>query len=111
MGLEMGRGQQRKPILDERSTGRKRARAVLLVAVAEGLIEFKCRKCGFIPVGELSRDNNLDAQHKNKNWMDNDLANLEWLCRKCHKEEDRQTEKGVSLKDDEYGYGLGNLSL
>lgn len=107
----MPRGYKRGEIQDARSTGRKRARIVLLKAVADGLIEFKCNKCGVEPVGELTRSNNLDAQHKNKNVLDCDLANLEWLCRSCHKKEDSQTEKGVSLKKDEFGYGLEELGL
>lgn len=48
----------------------------------------------------------LQVQHANKNVMDNDPANLEWLCASCHKVEDSQTGVGESLKGDEHGYGL-----
>lgn len=38
--------------------------------------------------------------------MDNDPVNLEWLCASCHKEIDQTTAKGVSVKEDEFGYGF-----
>ena len=97
--------------LDPRSTYRKRARDVLL---KEGK-PFKCEGCGHTPDGvdedgkivditKLSRSNNLDVNHQNKDISDNDSANLEWLCRTCHYEHDRATEKGVSpVEDDLYG--------
>lgn len=102
---------------DPRSTGRKRARAVLWKLFEEGIKPFRCNSCGSTPEGcsddgwtvdssRLNRSNNLDANHINKNWLDNDPANLEWLCRVCHREKDRRTEKGVSALGDEYGYGL-----
>lgn len=47
----------------------------------------------------------LQANHINKNIYDNDPSNLEWLCASCHKERDQQTEKGVSVIDNEFGYG------
>lgn len=49
----------------------------------------------------------LQANHKNKVLSDIDPANLEWLCPSCHKEKDAKTEVGVSIKGDEWGYGLG----
>lgn len=49
----------------------------------------------------------LQANHKNKVLSDIDPANLEWLCASCHKEKDSKTEVGVSIKGDEFGYGLG----
>lgn len=95
-------------IKDTRSTGRKRGRAVLIKLVEAGEREYCCAKCGHVPekdYKESSRSGGLDCNHKNKNWMDNDPANLEWLCRVCHYEEDRQTERGVSKVKDEFGYG------
>lgn len=104
---------------DIRSTGRKRARAVLLKLVEEGEREFKCEctenhswhqgVCGWEPdrTRPLGRDNNLDANHINKNLLDVDPANLEWLCRRCHRAKDRETEKGVSRIEDEFGYMEG----
>jgi hypothetical protein len=46
----------------------------------------------------------LDANHRNKNVLDNDPVNVEWLCRSCHKNYDSQTGKGVSVRGDEHGY-------
>jgi len=107
---------------DARSTGRKRARRVLLKLVEQGEREFHCEcteeshtwhssPCGWIPDESrpLGRDNNLDADHRNKDWLDNDPSNLTWLCRKCHRALDRSTQKGESRIDDEYGYFEGLL--
>ena len=60
------------------------------------------------PVGERTLSK-LEANHKNKNIMDNDPQNLEWLCPRDHKLEDSKTEKGVSKIQDEFGYGLDLL--
>lgn len=102
---------RRKP-KDARSTGRRRGRAVL----EKTKRPYKCGcknaahswhdgKCGFVPKAQ-SRSDTLDVNHKNKNILDNDPANLEWLCRKCHKNEDMQTKKGVmSDKAEEALYG------
>lgn len=46
----------------------------------------------------------LQVDHKNKNVMDNDPVNLRWACPACHKISDSRTEKGVSIKGDEFGY-------
>lgn len=101
----MGRGLKKGEVKDLRSTGRKRARVVLLKAVADGMIRFECNRCQWCPEGELTRSNNLDANHINKNLEDIDLANLEWLCRSCHKLADSVSAKGVSTIKDEFGYG------
>lgn len=96
-------------IKDPRSTGRKRARAILIKLVEAGERDYCCGECGLIPeksYKENSRSGGLDANHKNKNWMDNDPENLEWLCRKCHYEKDRATARGVSAIEDEFGYGI-----
>jgi hypothetical protein len=93
----------KKP-LDPRSTYRKQARKVLTKIGRP----FRCAKCGWAPVGTLDRKNNLDCNHKNKVLSDLDPSNLEWLCRTCHRAEDRATEKGIS-KDEhmEKLYGEG----
>jgi hypothetical protein len=51
----------------------------------------------------------LQVNHINKDIMDNDPVNLEWLCPSCHKLKDKQTARGVSLKGDEWGYGIEDL--
>lgn len=86
---------------DARSTGRKRGRAVLKKTGRAYRCECKnpdhnwheTDVCGHIPK-QQSRSDTLDVNHKNKNILDNDPANLEWLCRRCHKAEDSQTAKG-----------------
>ena len=74
---------------DARSTGRRRGRA----ALEKSGRPYECAKCGWSPNAQ-SRSETLDVNHKNKNILDNDLVNLEWLCRKCHKKEDLKTKKG-----------------
>lgn len=94
-------------IRDKRSTGRKRGRAVLTKLTLAGERSYCCNECGFIPdkgVSESSRTGGLDCNHKNKNIMDCDPYNLEWLCRKCHYAKDRATAKGVSTVEDDFGY-------
>ncbi len=97
-------------IRDPRSTGRKRARRVLIKLVESGERDYCCAVCGHIPTisyKESSRKGDiLDANHINKNWLDNDSANLEWLCRPCHYEKDRSTGKGVSSVEDEFGFNI-----
>ena len=96
-------------IKDKRSTGRKRGRAVLVKLTLAGERSYVCADCGLIPekgVEESSRTGGLDCNHKNKNIMDCDPENLQWLCRVCHYKADRATAKGVSSVDDEFGYGI-----
>lgn len=94
---------------DPRSTGRKRGRAVLERTGRP----YWCRRCGRSPTeknapgGLHPAMSPLQVQHKNKNVLDNDPANLEWLCASCHKIEDSKTAKGVSTIENEFGYGLG----
>lgn len=97
-------------IKDLRSTGRKRARALLIKLVQEGEREYKCIDCGHVPSTPMdvkTRSGDfLDADHENKNWADNDPANVNWRCRPCHYKKDRATEKGVSSIENEFGYDL-----
>jgi hypothetical protein len=112
-------------VLDPRSTGRKRGRKTLeregfpywCASTRDGDVNSRYVRgllvgCGRSPSAEdapggvYPNMGALQVQHKNKNVMDNDPANLEWLCSSCHKVEDSQTEKGVSLKGDEHGYGF-----
>lgn len=102
---------------DIRSTGRKRARKVLFKS---GRI-FECADCHQGPTSlppDASKSvrlppmdrrtvTGLQADHENKNLLDNDPANLNWRCPSCHKIRDKQTAKGISTKgSDEHGYGL-----
>lgn len=104
---------------DIRSTGRKRLRAVLFRIKRR----YSCRRCGctsskrppdapngfenFWPIQEVgvrTVASALQANHINKNLLDCDPANGEWLCASCHALEDRQTAKGVSVIENEFGY-------
>ncbi len=100
-------------LIDPRSQARKRLRTALWEITEAGGRKFCCAKCGYVPVGysgggrkdpALNRSNNLDANHINKNILDCDPVNGEWLCRTCHKNEDSVTAKGVSKIKDEMGY-------
>lgn len=121
----MARKGRRTPV-DARSTGRKRGRLTLIKTARP----FYCEECGFGPHNfpetypEKYRDNDLlapvekrshviklECNHINKNILDCDPANLEWLCVSCHKKKDMQTEKGVSVIDDEFGYGINPFDL
>lgn len=101
---------------DPRSTWRKRARAVLQ---RQGRLEHcECkdshswhagRLCGWKPEGPTHRGNQLDVNHINKVLSDIDPANLEALCRRCHREKDRRTAKGVAEDQSDFDYGLDYL--
>lgn len=97
---------------DARSTGRRRGRAALeksgrpyeceCTEDSHGWHEGQCKKTP----DKQSRSDTLDVNHKNKNVLDNDPANLEWLCRRCHKAIDSQTAKGeMSDEAEENLYG------
>lgn len=46
----------------------------------------------------------LQVDHENKDWTDNDPANLEWRCASCHRIHDNLTEKGVSASSERQAY-------
>lgn len=111
---------------DPRSTGRKRGRAALekqgrpywCRSTLDG--GFKTETIGGKPAGcgrSPSEPNapggmypgmaTLQVNHINKNVLDNDPFNLEWVCPACHKVIDTQTAVGVSTREgDEWGYGM-----
>ena len=105
---------------DPRSTQRKRARRILFRAG----VDYICVDCGKSPIHlpddapkhlrlapmSMRTVSGLQANHINKDIMDNDLANLEFLCPSCHRLKDNLTPKGVSVKGyDDMGYDLENL--
>lgn len=115
----MRQNKQAEDLLDARSQGRKRARKKLeevgraFRCSCKGCSSTKCgvsingtNSCNWVPQPPINRSNNLDVNHINKNILDDDPANLEYLCRPCHKAADSVTEKGVSKIEDEFGYGL-----
>jgi hypothetical protein len=104
---------------DPRSTMRRRGRNVLFRLK----VPYICNDCGRSPKilpADAPKDlelaapylrtvNQLQVNHINKDIWDNDPYNLEWLCPSCHKIKDKQTAKGVSIRDDDFGYDLDNL--
>lgn len=115
---------------DPRSTGRKRGRAVLQGVgrpywcrstqnggVNEEFISGIRVGCGRSPTikdapgGYYPGMAQLQVNHINKNILDNDPVNLEWVCTACHKYLDRQTAPGVSIKGDEFGYGMLGVTV
>jgi len=110
-------------VVDWRSTGRKRGRRTLFesrrsfecVGVVE--LSISCGKTTKEPPPdappwfeeiwpEEKRDlTQLQVDHENKDYTDNDPANLEWRCASCHRLHDNLTETGVSTtNEDWYGY-------
>lgn len=115
---------------DPRSTGRKRGRAALENSdrpywcrstddggVNIDIIDNVKVGCGRSPTdpdapgGYYPGMEQLQVNHINKNILDNDLVNLEWACASCHKILDSRTAPGVSVKGDEYGYGLPGVII
>lgn len=116
--------------LDPRSTGRRRGRRVLedigrpywCGSTDDGDVKRESITksdgttvwigCGRSPTDENAPGGmypnmgTLQVNHINKNILDNDPVNLEWLCPSCHKDKDSQTEAGVSVKQNEFGYDL-----
>lgn len=100
---------------DVRSTGRKRGRATLFRVGRPYECSFCHRAPARIPKEATISENplngtwegmaTLQVNHINKNLLDNDPANLEWLCPSCHKIKDSVTGVGVSIMGDEFGYG------
>lgn len=112
----------RKP-KDVRSTGRKRGRAVLFRSLRPYRCDI-CKRTSTKPPPEIRRreflefnwpeenrvlNYSLQVNHINKILIDNDPANLQWLCARCHKLLDGLTEAGESIKGDEHGIGLDFL--
>ena len=105
----------RKHVIDWRSTGRKRGRKVLF----EELLPFQCNWCertvispppdapdyfeDIWPEEKRTLEYSLQVNHINKDYTDNDPANLQWMCALCHKVADSFTGAG-EIDYSEYGY-------
>lgn len=63
-------------------------------------VEKKCSKCG--------KTKNVDVHHKDTNYQNNNIDNLEYLCRSCHMKEHRK--KGICkiCGKPQKGYGYCN---
>lgn len=109
-------------VQDERSTGRKRGRKALFESGREfkcvGVPEknIVCGKTTAKPPPDAPRNfedmwpeelrvlSQLQVDHENKEWMDNDPANLEWRCASCHRIHDNMSGVGESTVADLSGY-------
>lgn len=112
-------------VVDWRSTGRKRGRRTLF----ETRREFKCvgwenGNGTHFPCSKTTKEpppdapswfddiwpedervlSQLQVDHENKDYTDNDPANLNWRCASCHRNADNVTERGVSRVEDQSGY-------
>ena len=108
-------------ILDWRSTGRRKARRELFKSYEE----FKCWgipemgiECGATSIEppkdapswfddiwpEEMRvlDYSLQADHKDKDWRNNELDNLCWRCAVCHKKADSRSAPGEAQESVEF---------
>lgn len=107
---------------DLRSTGRKRGRAAKVAVLIRDGLPYVCEKCGKGPSklpltvdplclvgGEEGEEFPLEVNHINKDLNDCEEANLQLLCKADHRALDSLSLKGVSLVEDEYGYGLSML--
>lgn len=71
-------------VLPEGSLRPKRLR--LKRAMIESGVEYRCRRCGLGPEWN-GRPLTLDINHIDGNWLNNLLANLEFVCPNCHRQE------------------------
>lgn len=123
---------------DLRSTGRKRARDVKLLALSESGGRYACEECGIGPVelpptvsskypniqlaeesrqvGLDERGANLQVDHADKDLTNCELSNLTLLCPSCHKNKDMETAPGVAQvgakqrQESPFGYAIEVLS-
>jgi hypothetical protein len=76
---------KRKPdsILTLRTSGGRTKARLLVRAMLESNVKHECSKCGQKPEW-LGSPLTLDVDHVNKNWLDDRLENLRFLCPNCH---------------------------
>lgn len=100
-------------IKDWRSTGRRIGRRVLYA----NYVEYECNDCHqttLLPPKDAPKHfdeiwpeenrtllSQLQVDHEDKDYTNNDFNNLVWRCPSCHKLHDMQTEKGVSTVETE----------
>ena len=111
-------------IKDWRSTGRRKGRRALYAArIPYSCVGYKSRAgidhpCGkttieppkdapswfdeIWPLEKRVLSSQLEADHKSKDYTNNELENVDWRCSSCHKKKDRQTEKGVAQETVHY---------
>lgn len=85
-GSERKGGSQRKPphlVLVKRERGARQNAVRLRRAMIESGVPYRCASCGGDAVWR-GRPLVLQVEHKNRNWLDDRLENLEFLCPNCH---------------------------
>ncbi len=70
-------------ILVLRENGNRENVARLRRALIESGVKHECSSCDLINVWN-GKQLVLEINHKNRNWLDNRLENLEFLCPNCH---------------------------
>lgn len=74
-----------KAILQLRSNGHRQRAFILRRALLEAGRPYRCSGPGCQVEGQwLGQPLMLHVNHKNRNWLDNRLDNLEFLCPNCH---------------------------
>lgn len=91
-GLRLKTKRKTEDILVLRETGTRQKSKFLTRALIDSGIEHKCDKCGQLPEW-LGNPLTLDVDHINRNWLDDRLDNLRFLCPNCHSQFSRNLIK------------------
>lgn len=82
-------------VLILRENGKRVSAIRLRRALLEAGVKYKCSKCE-----QNETWNNeiliLEVNHKNNNWLDNRLDNVEFICPNCHSQERHSMNKGYT---------------
>jgi len=91
-GKISNRRRTKESVLQLRNSGGRQKAFLLRRAMLESGIELKCNIC--------SQGNNwmgyhltLDVDHKNDDWLDDRLENLQFLCPNCHSQKSRNNAR------------------
>lgn len=70
-------------VLIKRESGRRESSVRLRRAMIASGVEYKCASCGQGDVWN-GKELRLQINHIDRNWLDNRIDNLEFLCPNCH---------------------------
>ena len=73
----------------DRCKGRREAICKLVQAAIDGGLVYRCVHCGLESVWHTNKIV-LELHHKNGDFKDNRLENLEFVCPNCHQQRDRK---------------------